>query len=122
MQDFPVHGKPHLLHFYFQLTESKVSYWTAVLSNRNLFLEISDEGLAEGSKEGLTALLEFAEEKIKIEYVFISFDKNRKDRASLLRTFGFLGFEMVRPGHPMVPAQNDVLFMVYSLDPNSFDE
>lgn len=40
----------------------------------------------------------------------------------LLKTFSFLGFEIVRPGHPCVPARPEVLFMVYTLDQSSSDE
>ncbi|XP_074820990.1 LOW QUALITY PROTEIN: ornithine decarboxylase antizyme 2 [Natator depressus] len=119
-QDVPVHeGKPHIVHFQYKITEVKISSWDAVLSNQSLFVEIPDGLLADGSKEGLLALLEFAEEKMKANYVFICFRKSREDRAPLLKTFSFLGFEIVRPGHPCVPSRPDVMFMVYSLDQNS---
>ncbi|XP_042329174.1 LOW QUALITY PROTEIN: ornithine decarboxylase antizyme 2 [Sceloporus undulatus] len=122
-QDLPVHdGKPHIVHFQYKVTEVKISSWDAVLSNQSLFVEIPDGLLADGSKEGLLALLEFAEEKMKANYVFICFRKSREDRAPLLKTFSFLGFEIVRPGHPCVPSQPDVLFMVYPLDQVSSDD
>lgn len=115
-------GKPHIVHFQYKVTEGKISCWDAVLSNQSLFVEIPDGLLADGSKEGLLALLEFAEEKMKASYVFICFRKSREDRAPLLKTFSFLGFEMVRPGHPCVPSRPDVLFMVYPLDQVSSDD
>ncbi|TRZ18268.1 hypothetical protein HGM15179_008826 [Zosterops borbonicus] len=119
-QDVPVHeGKPHIVHFQYKVTEVKTSSWDAVLSNQSLFVEIPDGLLADGSKEGLSALLEFAEEKMKVNYVFICFRKSREDRAPLLKTFSFLGFEIVRPGHPAVPSRPDVMFMVYPLDQSS---
>ncbi|XP_012865377.1 PREDICTED: LOW QUALITY PROTEIN: ornithine decarboxylase antizyme 2 [Dipodomys ordii] len=122
-QDLPVNdGKPHIVHFQYEVTEVKVSSWDAVLSSQSLFVEIPDGLLADGSKEGLLALLEFAEEKMKVNYVFICFRKGREDRAPLLKTFSFLGFEIVRPGHPCVPSRPDVMFMVYSLDQNLSDE
>nr|XP_014431463.1 ornithine decarboxylase antizyme 2 [Pelodiscus sinensis] len=108
-----------MVHFQYKITEVKISSWDAVLSNQSLFVEIPDGLLADGSKEGLLALLEFAEEKMKVSYVFVCFRKSREDRASLLKTFSFLGFEIVRPGHPCVPSRPDVLFMVYSMDQNS---
>ncbi len=40
----------------------------------------------------------------------------------LVRTFSFLGFEMVKPGHALVPARPDVLFMAYNFDRDSSDE
>nr|XP_033776617.1 ornithine decarboxylase antizyme 2 [Geotrypetes seraphini] len=122
-QDLQVHdGKPHLIHFHYKVTDVKVSSWEAVLSNQSLFVEIPDGLLADGSKEGLLALLEFAEEKMKVGYVFICFRKSREDKGPLLKTFSFLGFEIVRPGHPSVPSRPDVMFMVYTLDQNSSDE
>ncbi|XP_047621789.1 LOW QUALITY PROTEIN: ornithine decarboxylase antizyme 2 [Phacochoerus africanus] len=122
-QDLPVNdGKPHIVHFQYEVTEVKVSSWDAVLSSQSLFVEIPDGLLADGSKEGLLALLEFAEEKMKVNYVFVCFRKGREDRAPLLKTFSFLGFEIVRPGHPCVPSRPDVMFMVYPLDQNLSDE
>ncbi|XP_069758349.1 ornithine decarboxylase antizyme 2-like [Narcine bancroftii] len=121
-QELPANGKQHVIRFQYKLTDTKVSKWNAFFSNNGLFVEIPDGILAEGSKEGLTVLLEFAEEKLKVEYVFVYFNKNREDRAILLRTFSFMGFEIVRPGHPSVPAQPGVLFMVYSIDQSRSEE
>ncbi|NP_001089168.1 ornithine decarboxylase antizyme 2 [Xenopus laevis] len=122
-QDIPVNnGKPHLFHFQYKVTEVKESSWNAIWSNQSLFVEIPEGELADGSKEGLLALLEFAEEKMEMNYVFICFRKSREDRGSLLKTFSFLGFEIVRPGHPCVPPRPDVMFMVYTLDQSSSDE
>ncbi|MEQ2212413.1 hypothetical protein XENOCAPTIV_030396, partial [Xenoophorus captivus] len=41
---------------------------------------------------------------------------------AIIKTFHYMGFEMVKPGNPMVPAQPDLAFMVYSLDNSSSDE
>ncbi|XP_075064296.1 LOW QUALITY PROTEIN: ornithine decarboxylase antizyme 2 [Mixophyes fleayi] len=122
-QDLPRNdGKPYLVYFQYKVTEVKQSSWKAMLSNQSLFVEIPEGILADGSKEGLLALLEFAEEKMKVRYVFVCFRKSREDRGPLLKTFSFLGFEIVRPGHPCVPARPEVLFMVYTLDQSSSDE
>ena len=52
-QDLPVNdGKPHIVHFQYEVTEVKVSSWDAVLSSHSLFVEIPDGLLADGSKEG----------------------------------------------------------------------
>uniref|UniRef100_A0A8C6XB22 Ornithine decarboxylase antizyme 2 n=1 Tax=Naja naja TaxID=35670 RepID=A0A8C6XB22_NAJNA len=118
-QDLPVHDeKPHIVHFQYKV------YLFIYLVNaiQSLFVEILDGLLADRfqcfyyRKEGILALLEFAEEKMKASYVFICFRKSREDRAPLLKTFSFLDFEIVRPGHPCVPTRPDVLFMVYPLD------
>ncbi|MBN3307845.1 OAZ2 decarboxylase, partial [Amia calva] len=121
-QAAPVNGTPPVLYFQYQLSETRVSYWEAVLSGGSLFLEIAEGALPEGSKEGLTVLLEFAEEKLKVNYVFLWFYKSRDDRLSITKTFHYLGFEIVKPGHPSVPTRPDILFMVYSLDQSTSDE
>ncbi|XP_047211227.1 LOW QUALITY PROTEIN: ornithine decarboxylase antizyme 2a [Girardinichthys multiradiatus] len=118
----PVSESPSLLRFHYQLSECRSAFWDTVLSGDSLFLEIPAGLLVEGSKEGLTALLEFAEEKLKVNYVFLWFHKIREDRMAIIKTFHYMGFEMVKPGNPVVPARPDLAFMVYSLDNSSSDE
>ncbi|KAL7987315.1 hypothetical protein Chor_006234 [Crotalus horridus] len=48
--------------------------------------------------------------------------RNRDDRASLLHTFSFLGFKIVRPGHPLVPKRPDACFMAYTFERDSSEE
>ncbi|XP_032379887.1 LOW QUALITY PROTEIN: ornithine decarboxylase antizyme 2a [Etheostoma spectabile] len=121
-QATPASGNPSFLHFRYQLNERRSAFWDTVLSGDSLFLEIPAGPLVDGSKEGLTALLEFAEEKLKVNYVFLWFHKGREDRLSIIKTFHYMGFEIVKPGHPMIPARPDLAFMVYSLDNSSSDE
>ncbi|XP_073680575.1 LOW QUALITY PROTEIN: ornithine decarboxylase antizyme 1b [Garra rufa] len=115
-------GRPRILHFQSRPTVSRVIKWEAVLRGSGLFVEISCETFPEGSKESFISLLEFAEEHLKVVSVFVCFYKNRDDRVKLVRTFSFLGFEMVKPGHALVPARPDVLFMAYNFDRDSSDE
>ncbi|XP_046900746.1 LOW QUALITY PROTEIN: ornithine decarboxylase antizyme 1b [Hypomesus transpacificus] len=115
----PGSGRPGMLHFQSRPTASRVVQWAAVLSGSALYVEIPLEPLPEGSKESFAALLEYAEEHLKVVSVFVCFYKNRDDRAKLLRTFSFLGFEMVKPGHALVPPRTDVLFMAYTFDRDS---
>lgn len=117
-----VSGAPPVLLFQYQLSERRFSCWDTVLSDDALYLEIPDGALHSGSKESFTRLLEFAEEQLKVSFVFLWFYKNRDDRASLMKTFHYMGFEVVKPGHPLVPARPELLFMVYSMDSNSSDE
>lgn len=42
--------------------------------------------------------------------------------AALLRTFSFMGFEIVRPGHPLVPKRPDACFMAYTFERESSGE
>ncbi|XP_050960844.1 LOW QUALITY PROTEIN: ornithine decarboxylase antizyme 1b [Labeo rohita] len=115
-------GRPRILHFQSRPTVSRVIKWEAVLRGPGLFVEIPCESFPEGSKESFISLLEFAEEHLKVVSVFVCFYKNRDDRVKLVRTFSFLGFEMVKPGHALVPARPDVLFMAYNFDRDSSDE
>ncbi|MBN3319964.1 OAZ2 decarboxylase, partial [Atractosteus spatula] len=117
-----VNGRPGLLHFQSKPTHSKVIQWDAVLNGNNLYVEIPWDVLPEGSKESFVALLEYAEEHLKVVKVFLCFYKNREDRAKLLRTFSFLGFEVVKPGHALIPPRQDVFFMAYTFDRDSSDE
>ncbi|XP_029009758.1 LOW QUALITY PROTEIN: ornithine decarboxylase antizyme 2a [Betta splendens] len=121
-QSASVPGNPSLLHFHYQLSERRSAFWDTALSEDSLYLEVPAGPLVEGSKEGLTALLEFAEETLKVNYVFLWFHKNREDRLTIIKTFHYMGFEVVKPGHPMVPARHDLAFMVYSLENSSSDE
>ncbi|XP_077565881.1 LOW QUALITY PROTEIN: ornithine decarboxylase antizyme 2a [Stigmatopora nigra] len=114
-----VKGNPPRLRFHYQLSELRSAFWDTILSGDSLFLEIPAGPLVEGTKEGLTALLEFAEEKLKVNAVFLWFRKSREDRTSIIRTFHYMGFEMVKPGDPSVPPRPDLAFMLYSLDSGS---
>uniref|UniRef100_A0A3B3Q8J5 Ornithine decarboxylase antizyme 1b n=1 Tax=Paramormyrops kingsleyae TaxID=1676925 RepID=A0A3B3Q8J5_9TELE len=115
-------GRPRILHFKSCPTASRMIQWDAVVSDDNLYVEIPRDTLPEGSKESFAALLEYAEEHLNVVTVFVCFYKNRDDRAKLLRTFSFLGFEIVKPGHAPVPPRPDVFFMAYNFDRDSSDE
>ncbi|XP_033951955.1 LOW QUALITY PROTEIN: ornithine decarboxylase antizyme 1b [Gymnodraco acuticeps] len=115
-------GRPGILHFQSRPTVTKTIQWDAVLSSSALYVEIPLDPLPEGSKESFAALLEYAEEHLKVVSVFVCFYKKRDDRAKLVRTFSFLGFEIVKPGHALVPPRPDVFFMAYNFDRDSSDE
>uniref|UniRef100_A0A673L0G6 Ornithine decarboxylase antizyme 2-like n=1 Tax=Sinocyclocheilus rhinocerous TaxID=307959 RepID=A0A673L0G6_9TELE len=78
-----VSGAPPVLHFQYQLSERRFSCWDTVLSDDALYLEIPAGALHNGSREGFTRLLEFAEEQLKVSYVFLWLQKNRDNRCKI---------------------------------------
>ena len=66
-----------------------------------------------------TDLLEFADDTLHCKHVIVSFDKTRSDRASLVKTFMFLGFHVLSPDNILQTNHEtnpDQLYMVYLID------
>ncbi|XP_053330688.1 ornithine decarboxylase antizyme 3 [Spea bombifrons] len=72
--------------------------------------------LDQGSRDSLTATLEYAELTMKVNTVFVSVHKEHKDRGQLLRAFSFLGFEVVTPRNKSLPSCEEQIFMGYTLE------
>jgi len=104
-----------LVSFKCPLSEEKEVEWKTLLVNGTLYVDIPTSMLPEGSRDSLISLLEFAEEKLECEKVFVCFKKDRQDRAALMRVFMFLGFTVVSPDNKEVPQDSDIMSMVYSI-------
>jgi len=89
--------------------------WETLLIGRTLFIEIPSDILPEGSKESFVTLLEYAEEVLSCTHVIVCFKKNRGDRASLVRTFMFLGFVPVAPGSHRLAVSSDLMYLAYTI-------
>jgi len=100
----------------FQVSDNTRVKWETVVYNKKMYVQVPNGILPEGSKEAFVSLLEFSEELLECECIVVCFNKNRGDRAHLVRTFMFLGFAMLPPGHDLIPSgsSNETLFMAYT--------
>ncbi|XP_036199605.1 LOW QUALITY PROTEIN: ornithine decarboxylase antizyme 3 [Myotis myotis] len=114
--DALIHQDPVQLDFHFRLTPQTSVHWHGLLCDRQLFLDIPYRALDQGNQKSLTATLEYVEEKTNVDSVFVNFQNDRNDRGALLRAFSYMGFELVRPGHPALPPWDNTIFMVYPLE------
>ncbi|XP_036308949.1 LOW QUALITY PROTEIN: ornithine decarboxylase antizyme 3 [Pipistrellus kuhlii] len=114
--DALLHQDPLQLDFHFRLTPQTSVHWHGLLCDRQLFLDIPYRALDQGNQKSLTATLEYVEEKTNVDSVFVNFQNDRNDRGALLRAFSYMGFELVRPGHPALPPWDNTIFMVYPLE------
>lgn len=102
------------ISFNFELPEGRKIVWETVLHKTILYVQISALILP---KEGFVSLLDYAEEVLGCSHVIVSMKKDRADFTMLLRTFMFLGFHSLPPGHAMVPRNTDNanFFMLFEL-------
>jgi len=105
-----------LLSFKCPLSDEKEVEWKTLLVNGILYVDIPTSVLSEGSRDSFVSLLEFAEEKLECEKVFVCFKRNRPDRTALMRVFMFLGLTVVSPDNKQVPQNDDIMSMVYNIE------
>jgi len=114
--DIVLNSDSLLLDFKCALSVEKKVEWRTILLNNTLFVDVPASVLPEGSRDSFVSLLEFAEEKLECDKVFVCFKRNRPDRATLMRVFMFLGFTIVPPGNKEVPQSEEIMSMVYIID------
>ncbi|KAJ7307253.1 hypothetical protein JRQ81_009250 [Phrynocephalus forsythii] len=108
--------RPVQLDFHFARGSQGTSHWHGLLLGHALFLDMPRHVLDLNSRDSLMATLEYVEEKTEADRVLVNFHRSRPDRGDLLRAFGFLGFDLVRPDDPTLPPWDDAIFMAYSMD------
>jgi len=110
-------GQPVRITFRYSLTPQNVLKWDTILQNNNLYIEVPDGLLPDASKDAFVALLEYAEEILECNHAVVCFLKDRIDRATLIRTFMFLGFYVAPPSNEVVlNSQEEYIYMVYKID------
>jgi len=108
---------PIQITFNYPLTAQTVLTWQTYLQKNNLYIEVPNGLLPDASKEAFVALLEYAEEVLQCDHAVVCFQKDRVDRAVLVRTFMFLGFFVAPPGADLaLPVDADYVYMVYSIN------
>jgi len=85
----------HLFSFVLCDGDHVLSTLPGLFLSGRLYVDMPDGGLPAGSKECFVNLLEYAEEQLAAEQIFVCIDKQHMDRAMLIRTFMFIGFEVV---------------------------
>lgn len=104
-----------LVRFKCMLSDEKEVEWSTLLVNGVLYVDIPNSVLPKGSRDSFVSLLEFAEEKLECDKVYVCFKRNRPDRMSLMRVFMFFGFTVVPPGDSQVPQNDDIISMIYNI-------
>jgi len=104
------------LSFLFQVADGVDIGWKAkILPDKRLLLHVSSGALPEGSKECFVRILEYAEEVLESREILIEFDKERKDRPLLIRTFMYFGFALLTPDKASKLVGPARIVMVYTI-------
>merc|ERR1712080_655625 len=89
--------------------------WDAVLWQERLYVSVSSNQLAEGSKRAFVSLLEYAEEELEVSHVVACLDRLHHDNKNVIRNFLFLGFQPIAPGHEFIPNNPNVVCFPYTI-------
>jgi len=85
------------LTFRFKLGDDDLHWFARMYPDGRLMVDVPYGCMPEGSREGFVALMEFAEEQLDCDEIFVRIQRDRQDRARLLRTFSFFGFALQSP-------------------------
>jgi ornithine decarboxylase antizyme 1 len=90
------------------------SQWEAVLWQNRLYVMVTQNQLADGSKRAFVSLLEYAEEELGVDHVIACLDKASNNK-NIVRNFLFLGFQPISPGHEYFPSNPNVVCFLYTI-------
>ena len=90
--------------------------WKVVKWNEStVYVLIDSAAFPEGSRASFVQLLDYAEEELECTNVVICFPAEHDHKDVIVKTFMFLGFVPMKPGHALIPAcsaqQNVTKFM-----------
>ena len=103
--------------FVFKEGNHFVSHWSASVLEDTLYIEFPDGKMAAGSRDCFVSLLDYAEETLEVSTVILCFPKNRIDEGEVLRSFMYLGFEVVHHTTcKLVPKSDSFIFMAYGFE------
>lgn len=89
--------------FDIKVAENRIVKWNTILYNQQMYIRVPTVLPSVGCKESFVHLLEVAEEEFGCEQVICCLPKSGSDRSDLIRTFKFMGFEMIPPDSTLLP-------------------
>jgi len=103
--------------FKLQIARDSEVAWESILFQEVLYIRIEANNPAI-SKMGFLGIMEYAEDVMAVSHVIVCFDKNNPIRQLLVRTFMYIGFAPISPGHKLIPraaADTSKLYMAYCI-------
>lgn len=99
----------------------RVIEWQVVRwRDTTLYVNIESAAFPEGSKSSFVQLLDYAEEELSCENVVICYPMDHGHRDAIVKTFMFLGFFLLQPGHPLIQlgghTSDRYMFMGYIIE------
>jgi len=106
------------LEFVFDVGDDEfdVRWQATIYPEGRLLVHVPIAVLPEGSKESFVRLLEFGEEDLHCREIYVQINKDRSDRAQLIRAFMYFGFSMLPPNVSSIPTDPESVTMIYRIE------
>lgn len=104
--------------FAITVAENTIRNWQTVIYDQTMFVFIPDNPSQIGSKESFVSLLEIAEEDLGCSFVISCVGNDSTDKLAYMRTFRYMGFEVIDPSHPIINTvanESNFIFLAYEL-------